>query len=118
MESSSIELSGEEEEEGIGSLSLEDFALEEATDGGLALQNGNPQIQKILIIQINIELTIFSATYGANWTAASRLAAISRNIGVFFKENLLWRYGFFYCCVLPKDGSWRATKEVLPFLLL
>jgi hypothetical protein len=105
MESSSIELSGEEEEEGIGSLSLEDFALEEATDGGLALQNGNPQIQKILIIQINIniELTIFSATYGANWTAASRLAAISRNIGVFFKENLLWCYGFFYCCVLPSN---------------
>ena len=104
MESSSIELSGEEEE-GIGSLNLEDFALEEATDGGIALQNGNnPQIQKLLILQINIELTMFSATYyGANWTAASRLAAVSRNIRVFFKENLLWRYGFFYCCILPSN---------------
>ena len=104
MESSSIELSGAEEEEGIGSLNLEDFALEEATDGGIALQNGNnPQIQKLLILQINIELTMFSATYGANWTAASRSAAVSRNIRVFFKENLLWRYGFCYCCILPSN---------------
>ena len=86
----------------MGSLNLKDFGLDDTT--GLAVQIG---YFKVLLSDCSSSFFIKLCSL-----PATRLAAVSRHLGDFLKENQCRRNGFIYFCILPSNscGARTATR--------
>ena len=94
----------------MGSLNLEDFALDDTTTG-MAVQIGN---FKVLLLSdySSFVLNYVPATVDIGQQHPDWLQFLGTLLGVFIKENLCRRNGFFYFGILPSNscGARAATR--------